>query len=70
MERPRHAVFHPRGAVAPVLHFLFGHSWDSAGQFFGMELTTDGVHLNDRAAAVHARLVGGWLAEVLPPTDA
>src|ERR1700722_15925719 len=44
-------------------HWVLRRSWDAVAAANGFALLIDGVHLNDRAAAVVAELVDRFLAE-------
>ena len=46
-----------------VRRLVLGRSWDRIAREHGLILLTDDVHLDDRAAAVVADLIAGWLAE-------
>jgi acyl-CoA thioesterase I len=48
---------------ALVRRLVLGRSWDEISEAHGLAVLTDHVHLNDRAAAVVAELIGGWLAD-------
>jgi acyl-CoA thioesterase I len=43
--------------AALVRHFLLRRSWDAVSRCHGFSTTTDGVHMNERAAAAIAALV-------------
>ena len=54
------------GKKGPVLrvwikHFVQRKSWDAVSADHGLELLTDHIHLNDKAAAVVATLIGDFL---------
>ena len=54
------------GKKGPVLrvwikHFMQRKSWDAVSADHGLELLTDHIHLNDKAAAVVAALTGDFL---------
>ena len=54
------------GKKGPVLrvwikHFMQRKSWDAVSADHGLELLTDHIHLNDKAAAVIAALIGDFL---------
>ena len=62
------------GKKGPVLrvwikHFMQRKSWDAVSADHGLELLTDHIHLNDKAAAVIAALIGDFLVSTrsLPP---
>jgi acyl-CoA thioesterase-1 len=48
---------------ALVRRLVLRRSWNEVSEAHGLALLTDDVHLNDRAAAVVAELVEGWLAD-------
>jgi lysophospholipase L1-like esterase len=48
---------------ALVRRLVLGRSWDEVSEAHGLAILTDHVHLNDRAAAVVAELIEGWLAD-------
>ncbi len=52
---------------ALVRRLVLRRSWDQVSHAHGLALLTDHLHLNDRAAAVVAELIGDWLAA---PEDA
>jgi acyl-CoA thioesterase-1 len=47
---------------ALVRRLVLRRSWNEVSTAHGLALLTDHLHLNDRAAAVVADLIGGWLA--------
>jgi acyl-CoA thioesterase I len=54
------------GKKGPVIrawirHFMQRKSWDAVSADHGLELLTDHIHLNDKAAAVVAALIGDYL---------
>ena len=54
------------GKKGPVIrvwikHFMQRKSWDAVSADHGLELLTDHIHLNDKAAAVIAALIGDFL---------
>jgi lysophospholipase L1-like esterase len=48
---------------ALVRRLVLRRSWNEVSEAHGLALLTDDVHLNERAAAVVAELVEGWLAD-------
>jgi hypothetical protein len=57
------------GKKGPVLrawikHFMQRKSWDAVSADHGLELLTDHIHLNNKAAAVVAALIGEFLEHV------
>jgi acyl-CoA thioesterase-1 len=57
------------GKKAPVVrvwikHFMQRKSWDTVSADHGLELLTDHIHLNDKAAAVVAALIGDFLEHI------
>ena len=48
---------------AVARHVVLRRPWNDVSADHGMAILTDHLHLNDRAAAVVADLVEGWLAE-------
>ncbi|SFB51688.1 Lysophospholipase L1 [Amycolatopsis marina] len=48
-------------AVAGARHYYLGQSWDEIGRGNGYTVLVDGVHLNDRGAAMAADLAEHWL---------
>lgn len=48
---------------AIVRHWIFGESWDSIGERYGMHLMSDGLHLNDKAGHIVADLAVSWILE-------
>lgn len=60
------------GKKAPMLrawikHFGQRKSWDAVSAEAGLELLVDHIHLNNKAAAVVAALIGEFLAEIGRP---
>jgi lysophospholipase L1-like esterase len=47
---------------ALVRRLVLRRSWNEVSEAHGLALLTDHLHLNDRAAAVLADLIAGWLA--------
>jgi acyl-CoA thioesterase I len=55
-----------------IKHFMQRKSWNTVSADHGLELLTDHIHLNDRAAAVVAALIGDYLEDLRkapPPAD-
>jgi acyl-CoA thioesterase-1 len=48
---------------ALVRRLVLRRSWDEVSEAHGLALLTDNLHLNERAAAVVAELIEGWLAD-------
>jgi acyl-CoA thioesterase-1 len=48
---------------ALVRRLVLRRSWNEVSEAHGLALLTDNLHLNDRAAAIVAELVEGWLAD-------
>ncbi|MEV0647981.1 GDSL-type esterase/lipase family protein [Phytomonospora sp. NPDC050363] len=48
-------------ALAGLRHYYLGQNWDEIGRSNGYRVLVDGVHLNDRGAAVAADLAENWL---------
>ena len=44
-----------------IKHFMQRKSWDTVSADHGLALLTDHIHLNDKAAAVIAALIGDFL---------
>ena len=64
-----HAPSPYEGKKGPVLrvwikHFMQRKSWNAVSADHGLELLTDHIHLNDRAAAVVAALIGDFLDDL------
>jgi acyl-CoA thioesterase I len=47
-----------------IKHFIQSKSWDAVSADYGLELLTDHIHLNDKAAAVIAALIGDFLEHI------
>jgi len=65
------------GKKGPVIrswikHLMQRKSWDAVSADYGLELLTDHIHLNDKAAAVIAALIGDFLNDLrkTPPLAA
>lgn len=52
--------------LARLQRTVFGRSWDEISRRNGLVVLTDWVHLNDRAAAIVARLVAAEMKRSLP----
>ncbi len=51
---------------AVLQRYVLGREWDEIGRGLGFFLTTDCLHLNDRAGAMAAGLVENWLVSLKP----